>query len=209
MTVYTSMTELISYFDEQETIPASISVYINGVIHEFTRTSHHTDENITKSMSDNYSFVEKENFGLGIELHINYYRHFEEKRIVEAYMALFLDDGVLFLHPIYFYDNFVTDSDFDLHTTAISDSLQKWTNLRWVNINEVPEAFADFRANAYRNIQTDLFYLVPNLINASTDEGLSKDVLDALAEERKKKWLIDDYGESCYFSTPFEVPECW
>ena len=125
MIVYYSMTELISFFNEQETVPASISVYINGVVHEFTRTSHHSDEIITKSMCDNYSFVEKENFGLGIELHINYYRHFEEKRIVEAYMALFLDDGVLFLHPIYFYDNFVTDCDFDLYTNAISDSLQK------------------------------------------------------------------------------------
>lgn len=201
MTVYSSMTELINYFDEQETIPASISVYINGVIHEFIRTSHHTDENITKNMSDNYRFVEKENFGLGIELHINYYRHFEEKRIVEAYMALFLDDGVLFLHPIYFYDNFVTDSDFDLYTNAISDSLQKWTSLRWVNMNEVPEAFADFRASAYRNIQTDLFYLVPNLIDTSAGNGI--------AEERKKRWLIDDNGVSCYFGAPFEVPECW
>lgn len=167
MKVYSFMTELINYFDEQETIPTSISVYINGVIHEFTRTSHHTDKNITKSMSDNYRFVEKENFGLGIELHINYYRHFEEKRIVEAYIALFLDDGVLFLHPIYFYDNFVADSDFNLYTNAISDSLQKWTSLRWVNMNEVPEAFADLRASAYRNIQTDLFYLVLNLIDTS------------------------------------------
>lgn len=209
MTVYSSMTELIKYFDEQETIPASISVYINGVIHEFIRTSHHTDENITKNMSDNYRFVEKENFGLGIELHINYYRHFEEKRIVEAYMALFLDDGVLFLHPIYFYDNFVTDSDFDLYTNAISDSLQKWTSLRWVNTNKVPEAFVDLKANAYRNIQTNLFYMVPNLINASTDEKMDTDASDAMAKERKKKWDLDEHGKSHYFNHPFEVPECW
>ncbi len=209
MKTFPSIAEFINYYNEIQTIPSTISITINDAVHEFKRTSHHNKDNISKSMVDNYTLVETENCGLSIELHVNYYRYFEAKAIVEAYMAFFHDEDVLYLHPLYFYNHFVTDAEFAPYIDAISNSLEKWTGLKWVNVNEAPNAFADIRNEAYCNIQKDLFYLLPTLINSSTDIELDSHTLDTLKEARKKKCLIDDHGQSRYFKKPFEVPEFW
>lgn len=209
MAVYSSMTELINYYNEKQTIPSRIAVTINGSVHKFKRTSTHNKDKISKGMIDNYTFVEDENCGLGIELHVNYYRYFEAKQIVEAYMVFFHDEDVLYLHPLYFYNRFLTDADFAPYINATSDSLERWTGLKWMNINNAPNAFADIRDEAYSKIKADSFYLVPPLVDPAIESELDQSILDLFNENYKKHWLIDEHGQSPYFNKPFEVPEIW
>ncbi|RKQ13330.1 hypothetical protein [Ureibacillus endophyticus] len=118
---------------------------------------------------------------------------------------LFFIEETLYLHPIYFHNRFVSDTDFEPYINAVSISLEKWTSLKWLNTDIAPNAFAEVRANAYSNIQKDLFYQLPTIINS--DFRLELSVLSNTS--RKKKWLLDDKGESKYFNKPFEVPEYW
>lgn len=134
-------------------------------------------------MIDNYTFKENDADGLGIELNINYYRYFEAKGIVEAYMLFFIEE-TLYLHPIYFYNRFVTDPDFQPYIYAVSNSLEKWTSLKWINTDSAPNAFAEARSNAYHDIRKDLFYQQTTLNDKDNDHGI-------------------------YFDTSIEVPECW
>ncbi|WP_431810638.1 hypothetical protein [Lysinibacillus capsici] len=204
MKPFPSITEFINYYNKKQTIPSNIAININDTPHEFIRKSRHNTETITKRMVDNYTYKENDTDGLGIELHINYYRYFEAKAIVEAYMLFFIEE-TLYLHPIYFHNRFVTDTDFEPYINSVSISLEKWTSLKWINTDIAPNAFAEARANAYSNIQKDLFYLLPTIINS--DFRLELSVLSNTS--RKKKWLLDDKGESKYFNKPFEVPEYW
>lgn len=207
MKTFPSIAELINYYNEKLTIPSRIAVTINGSVHEFKRTSTHNKDKISKGMVDNYSFVEDENCGLGIELHVNYYRYFEAKQIVEAYLLFFHDEKVPYLHPIYFHKSFVSDDEFAPYKNQTSTSLEKWTGLKWINLNNSPDAFADIRAGAYRNIKKDLISLVPPLIDPELEAD--QQILDHLTAKYKKKWLINEHGQSAYFKKPFEVPEYW
>ena len=209
MKTFPSMTEFINYYNEKQTIPSSIALTINGAVHEFKRTSHHNNYKITRSREDNYTFVENENCGLQIELNVNYYRYYEAKTIVEAYLLFFHNEHTLYLHPIYFYNKFIAETDFEPYIDATSSSLAKWTGLKWINTDIAPKAFVDIRAEAYRNIQNDLFYLLPLLVGDHDDLELDSHVLDTLNEARKKKWLMDESDHSSYFERPFKMPECW
>lgn len=209
MKSFNSMTDFINYYNQKQTIPSSVAITINGKEHEFTRTSHHNNNQITKRMTDNYRFIEEENCGLGIELHVNYYRYFEAKVIAETYFIFFHDEEILYLNPIYFYNKFVNDDDFHHCKDAVSNSLEKWTGLKWVNINRMPNAFEDIRSKAYSEVQKDLFYELPSLIKEFDDEELDPMVTYVINEKRKKKWHMDRKGDSPYFSEPLEVPDVW
>src|SRR5690606_12672435 len=110
--------------------------------------------------------------------------------IVEAYFLFFHDEETLYLNPIYFYNKFASDDDFNHCKDAVSDSLEKWTGLKWVNINQANNAFIAIRSKAYKDVQKDLFYDHLSYISGFDNE------------ERKKKWLMDEKGDSLYFSEP-------
>ena len=101
----------------------------------------------------------------------------------------------------------MSDVDFNHCKDAISDSLEKWTGLRWININQMPNAFEDIRSKAYSEVQKDLFYELPSLIKEFDDEELDPMVTYVINEKRKKKWHMDRKGDSPYFSEPLEVPD--
>lgn len=190
MKTFDSVAEFINYYNNKQTIPTSFSITLNGNEHTFRRTSTHNNDSIGKRMFDRYNFVEEEFYGLGIELSINYYRYFELKVILEAYFSFYHDK----------------DADFEQYKDAVSNSLEKWTGLRWVNINQVSNAFKDFRQNAYMNARKDLAYDLPFHIYDADDDGLFTNFIDL---KRKDKWEIDEEGKSHYFSGLFEIPDYW
>ncbi|MFH5781496.1 hypothetical protein [Heyndrickxia oleronia] len=126
------------------------------------------------------------------------------KVILEAYFSFYHDKETLFLSPIYFYNKFVGNTDFEQYKDAVSNSLEKWTGLRWVNINQASNAFKDFRQNAYMNARKDLAYDLP--FHIYDDDSLFTSFIDL---KRKDKWEIDEEGKSHYFSGPFEIPDYW
>lgn len=74
----------------------------------------------------------------------------------------------------------MTDVDYAPYINAISDSLEKWTGLKWVNINKAPTAFADIREKAYAKIKSESFYLVPPVIDPELE--LDQATLDHLTK---------------------------
>lgn len=205
MKSFNSINDFIDYYNQKQTIPSSVAIIINGKEHVFTRSSCHNNNQITKRMIDNYRFVEKENCGLGIELYVNYYRYFEAKVIVEAYFLFFHDEETLYLNPVYFHKKFASDDDFNHCKDAVSDSLEKWTGSKWVNINQANNAFIDIRSKAYKDVQKDLFYDHLSYISGFDNEVTDPVVTYSINEQRKKKWLMDEKGDSPYFSEPLEV----
>lgn len=206
MKSFVSVTDFINHYNNRQTIPSSVSITINGNEHVFRRTSTHNRDLITKRMFDSYQFVEDENYGLGIELTVNYYRYFEMKVILEAYFSFYHDKETLFLSPIYFYDKFICDEEFEQYINAISDSLEKWTGLKWVNMNRATNAFNDIRQSAYLNAQKDLAYELPFHIYGDEESSIVTRFIDL---KRKDKWKINEEGESRYFSESLVVPDYW
>lgn len=110
---------------------------------------------------------------------------------------------------MYFYSSFVNDEDFNHCIDSVSDSLEKWTGLKWVNINQAPDAFMEMRKHAYNNVQKDLFYELPGYVYGSDDDELDSATKYIIDEKRKKKWLMEENDESPYFDQPLEVPDFW
>lgn len=206
MKSFDSVTDFINHYNNRQTIPTSVSITINRNEHVFRRTTTHNQDKIAKRMFDSYQFVEDENYGLGIELTVNYYRYFEMKVILETYFNFYHDKETLLLSPIYFYDKFVRHEDFEQYKYAVSDSLEKWTGLKWVNINKVPNAFNDIRLNSYMNAQKDLAYELPFHIYGNEESSIVTNFIDL---KRKEKWKFNEEGKSRYFSEPLEVPDYW
>lgn len=209
MKSFSSVTDFINYYNNKQKMPSSVSITINGSEHTFMKSSSHSIDKITKRHMDRYSFIEKENYGLCIELSVNYYRYFEAKVILEAYFTFYHEENILFLSPIYFHNSFVSDDDFNHCIDSVSDSLEKWTGLKWVNVNQSPNAFMEIRANAYKSVQKDLFYELPGYVYGTGDDELDSTTKYIIDEKRKKKWLMEEGGESPYFNQPLEVPDFW
>ncbi|SOC24570.1 hypothetical protein SAMN05880501_11758 [Ureibacillus xyleni] len=206
MKTFDSVTDFINHYNNRQTISTSVSITLNGNEHTFLRTSTHSNDKIAKRMFDSYQFVEEENYGLGIELTVNYYRYFEMKIILEAYFSFYHDKETFLLSPFYFYDKFVSDEDFEQYKDSISDSLEKWTGLKWVNINRVQNAFNDIRLNTYMKAHKDLAYELPFHIYKDEESSMVTNFIDL---KRKDKWKIDEEGKSRYFTEPLVVPEYW
>jgi hypothetical protein len=209
MKPFNSVTDFIKYYNNKQKMPSSVAIVINGKEHLLSKNSRHNMNDITKNQIDMYRFKEIETYGLGVELTVTYYRYFEAKVILESYFTFYHDDDVLFLSPIYFYDKFVNDSNFDHCKKGLSDSLEKWTGLKWVNMNIVSNAFSVQRTTAYNDAQKELLYTLPGYIYGYDDDEIDPIIKYSIDEKRKKKWLMEKNGESPYFHHPIEVPYFW
>lgn len=204
MKTFESIDYFVNHYKKKITIPTTVDIIINGNVHTFRRTSFHNRQKIDTNQWDRYTFKEDDSIGkLGIQLKANFYRYFDEKALFEVYFELqtpFGNSQNLEKHicPIYFYDKFITEDDYHLDGKQhYSESLKKWTGLKFVNTRIDAYDFIDFRLNAFNNLKSDLFY------DSMYDREPHEEAIF------KSKWAFNDKGESPYFKEITSPPNVW
>lgn len=203
MKTFESITQFVNHYKKKKTIPSSATIVINGNDHSFERWSKHNRNAIDTEQWDQYTFREESYTNLGIELKVNYYRYFDEKALFEVYFELLTPIGSSqqlekLICPIYFYDQFITDKDYEVNgKPRFSDSIYKWTGLKFVNPRIQAHDFLDYRSKALDEIKKDLYY---------------ESMYDRIPIEEmvfKKKWKINNKGESPYFLEVIDITKSW
>lgn len=203
MKTFESINQFVNHYKRKKTIPKNVNIIINGNNHSFERWTTHNRTSIDMEQWDQYIFREDCFTNLGLELKINYYRYFEEKAVFEVYFELLTPIGSSqecqrLICPIYFYDKFITADDYHLDGKShYSDSIYKWTGLKFVNTRIDAYDFLDFRSNALDKIKKDLYY--ESMYDRSPLEEM----------EFKNKWKVNNKGESPYFSEINDITKSW
>lgn len=210
MNPFNNFTDLIKYYNNKQKIPSTISLFINGKEQTFTKWSSNSIDLIQKRQIDTYHFHTYDMNGLNVEFTVTYYRYFELKVILEAFFTYCPDEETdnYFLSPVYFYEKFIKEKDFEHWKSGLSNSLEKSTGLKWVDTSFCKDAFIEMRKEAYENVQRNLFYQLMLFLDTEyfeDDAGIDY----YKNEARKKKWRINEKGESPYFIKQLEVPDFW
>lgn len=204
MKTFESINQFVNHYKKKKTIPKNINIIINGTNHSFERWTTHNRDAIDMEQWDQYIFREDDFVAnIGLELKLNYYRYFEEKALFEVYFELLTPVGrshewQRLICPIFFYDEFIKDNDYHLDGKFhYSDSIYKWTGLKFVNTRIDAYDFLDFRTKAYDKIKKDLYYA------SMCDRTLTEEV------EFKNKWKVNIKGESPYFLEINNITKSW
>jgi|SRR5690625_36092 len=207
MRVFESFVDFIKHYDTKVKIPSSIAIKIKGKIFYFRKISINNNFQIQKGQIDRYVFREDSD-NSGIELIVTYYRYFEAKIILEAYLLFLNDREDVILSPVYFFDStFINEEDFNhFKRSMFPDAIINRINLKWVNTHFIPDAFMKYRNKAYREAKKTLFYELPAYL--SCDDFDPPNVIEQYQNRRKEKWHINEHGKSHYFGM-LETPTYW
>lgn len=203
MKTFESINQFVNHYKTKMTIPKNVNIIINGNNHSFERWSTHNRNAMDMEEWDQYTFGEDIFTNLGLVLKINYYRYFEEKALFEVYFELLtpMRSSPYFqrlICPFYFYDKSITDRDYELNGKShYSDSIYKWTGLKFVNPRIQSLDFLDCRSKAFDEVKKDLFY------GSMYDRNALEEMVF------KNKWKINNKGESPFFLEVNDITKSW
>lgn len=198
MKPFESLNHFVEHYKKKVTIPKNIEIIINGNKHTLERYSIHNKQDIGFNQWDSYIFREDNFDNIDIRLKVNYYRYFDEKALFEAFFE-FNHNDIRWISPIYFYDQFVNSKDTHFERVYYSKTLENWTGLKWIDTSRwESKSLDEYRLNAFEELKKELYYTVIHSSRDSTDEIIYR-----------RKWEIDEKGESPYFKKIEYIPNSW
>ncbi|MFB6367174.1 hypothetical protein ACFCP7_24625 [Paenibacillus elgii] len=220
MKMFKNIEDAVIHYKNKVKMPTKIQIEIDGRLHTFSGSCHDYTT-ILKLQSDVYYFFDKDleletkgkiNFLLKFE----YHRFYEEKSLIEVYFIIYDKNGdFTFLSPVYFYNQFVEQSDYIHCIDKVTDQPKKWINRIWVNADSSSNAFLDIRHNSYKKARKDMFYDHQLRSRDYSESSLlttrtKKQLVDKDAQTFRDKWLIENIPpyESPYFGD-FTIPDEW
>ncbi|MGW8788330.1 hypothetical protein [Heyndrickxia sporothermodurans] len=207
MKSFKTVEAFVKHYEFKNSIPTEVRIEVGGKERRYLRDGQ-SQYAIEKGRFDRYKFKDYEDLtGTLPQLKVNYLRYFELKKIVEAYFLIEDEDGEGFLSPIYIDEDFITANNFKQFP---NNSVIEQFNLKWVKLNEIPSAFQEELALAYKETIKSLFYEFGAFKNDIQKETKIQAIFTPGKRTWEQKWNIDLFtGKSPYFTGIVEPDDFW